>query len=214
MTLVVATRNPGKVTEIRAALEGLRVALVTSNHILGDAAAVAETGQTFQENATLKARAIGEVTRLVTLADDSGLEVEALGGRPGVHSARFAREGATDAENNAALLTALADVEVRRARFQCVLALWDPFGGDSPILAHGTCEGTIAREGRGTGGFGYDPLFIVKDLGKTFAELTPAEKLEHSHRGKALRAMRAEIDELVRLRMREADRILTVGSTS
>src|SRR4051812_29148270 len=118
MTLVVATRNAGKIAEIRAALEGLGVSLVTTEEVLGsDAPEIAETGATFQENATLKAREVSKLTHLVALADDSGLEVDALQGKPGVRSARYARDGATDAENNAALLTALAEIEDRKARF-------------------------------------------------------------------------------------------------
>jgi XTP/dITP diphosphohydrolase len=208
MMLCVATRNAGKVDEIRAALEGVRVELVTVATLLGDAPPIAETGATFQENAVLKARAVSEATHLVSLADDSGLEVDALGGRPGVRSARFAHDGATDAENNAALLAALAGVEARTARFRCVMALVDPFGQESPILAEGSCEGAIGREGRGSNGFGYDPLFLVSGLSRAFAELTQSEKLAISHRGKALHAMRGEIEQLVSARIREAEQIL------
>ena len=208
MMLCVATRNTGKVDEIRAALEGLRVELVTVASILGDAPPIAETGATFQENAALKARAVAAATHLVSLADDSGLEVDALEGRPGVRSARFARDGATDAENNAALLSALAGIDARKARFRCVMALVDPFGEESPVLTEGACEGSIGREGRGSNGFGYDPLFVVDGQGRTFAELTQAEKLTNSHRGKALQAMRREIEQLVSSRLREAEQIL------
>jgi len=208
MTLVVATRNVGKVEEIRAALTGLAVDLVSSAEILGDAPPIEETGETFQENATIKARAVAEATQLVSLADDSGLEVDALDGKPGVRSARYSGEDATDAENNAALLTALASIDARKARFRCVMALVDPFGESAPVLAEGTCEGTIAHAGRGTGGFGYDPLFVVDGMDKTFAELTPGEKLELSHRGKALRSMRREIEQLIRARLEEAALVL------
>jgi XTP/dITP diphosphohydrolase len=210
MTLVVATRNAGKLTEIRAALEGLGVSLVTVEEVLGeDAPVIVETGATFQANAILKAREVSEATHLVALADDSGLEVDALDGKPGVRSARYARDGANDAENNAALLTALTDVDERKARFRCVMAIWDPFDDQGEAtICEGSCEGTIAKRGRGTGGFGYDPLFVVDGTEKTFAELTPAEKLDVSHRGKALRGVRTHIQELVRARLAEADRIL------
>lgn len=213
MTVVVATRNPGKVAEIRAALEGLPIGLAAVTDILKDAPPIDETGSTFEENAILKARTVAAATHLVALADDSGLEVDALGGRPGVRSARYARDGATDAENNATLLAALLDIPSsdRTARFRCVMALWDPFSDDDPVIAEGSCDGWIAHQGRGTGGFGYDPLFVVDETGRTFAELTTEEKLEMSHRGRALRAMRARLVALVDARTREATSIAALG---
>jgi XTP/dITP diphosphohydrolase len=215
MTLVVATHNAGKVTEIRAALDDLPLSIVTPAEVLGDRAPdIAETGETFLENATIKARETSAATYLVALADDSGLEVDALGGKPGVRSARYARDGATDAENNAALLAALADVEDRTARFRCVMVLWDPFGAAAPVTAEGSCEGVVLRAARGTAGFGYDPLFVVDGLDRSFAELTPAEKLSLSHRGKALAAMRVHIEELVPARVREAERVLAKEPSS
>ena len=213
MTVVVATRNPGKVAEIRAALEGLPIGLVAVTDLLKDAPPIEETGATFEENAVLKARTVSAATHLVALADDSGLEVDALGGRPGVRSARYARDGATDAENNAALLAALTDIpsSERRARFRCVMALWDPFSDDEPVVAEGSCDGWIGHQGRGSGGFGYDPLFVVDETGRTFAELTTEEKLAMSHRGRALRAMRERIVALVDVRQREAATITALS---
>jgi XTP/dITP diphosphohydrolase len=160
---------------------------------------IAETGDTFEENATLKARAVCQATRLVSLADDSGLEVAALGGRPGVRSARFAHERATDAENNAALLAELehVDNEERGARFRCVLALVSPFS-ERVRTAEGTCAGSIARTPRGSGGFGYDPLFLVDGQGgRSMAELSEDEKNQVSHRGQAVRALKPLVIELV-----------------
>ena len=210
MTLVVATRNLGKLTELRTLLAGLPVAVVAVTDVVPGMPAVEETGSTFAENAILKARAVSSATHLVTLADDSGLEVDALGGRPGVRSARFAHEGATDSENNAELLSALQEVEdsQRSARFRCVMALVDPFGEEAPFLTEGTCEGSIARSTRGLGGFGYDPIFVVEELARTLAELGEEEKNEVSHRGKAMRAMRGVIEALVRTRKLEAETIL------
>jgi XTP/dITP diphosphohydrolase len=165
----------------------------------------------------------------LTLADDSGLEVDALEGRPGVRSARFAHDRATDAENNAALLAALealgepsADVTRNArpngtphvtggrfaARFRCVLALIDPFtGGGEPTLVEGSCEGAITRTPRGSGGFGYDPLFVVEGTGKTMAELTPTEKNTYSHRGRAFAALRPILERVLAERARQAGRI-------
>jgi XTP/dITP diphosphohydrolase len=214
LTVVVATRNPGKVAEIRAALEGLPIGLTSVADILKDAPPIEETGATFEENAIIKARAVSEATHLVALADDSGLEVDALGGRPGVRSARFARDGATDAENNAKLLADLLDIPSteRKARFRCVMALWDPFSDDEPVISEGSCDGWIGQQGRGTGGFGYDPLFVVDETGRTFAELTTDEKLAMSHRGRALRGMRERIGAMVEARQREASAIASLAN--
>jgi XTP/dITP diphosphohydrolase len=211
MTVVLATHNQGKLAELRRLCADLPVSVVSVGEVLPSMTPVEETGATFEENAVLKARAVSRATHLVALADDSGLEVDALGGRPGVRSARFAREGATDAENNAALLSALQDVEdnQRQARFRCVMALVDPFGADQPITTEGRCEGRILASSRGAGGFGYDPLFLVEGLDKTLAELGEGAKNEISHRGKALRAMRDSIEALARARTREAELLMT-----
>lgn len=210
LTIVLATSNRGKVQELRALLADLPVQFVSAAEVLGEPPIIVEDGATFEANALIKARAIAKVTRTYALADDSGLEVDALGGRPGVRSARFAHEHATDAENNAALLRELSDVEegARGARFRCVLALVNPWQESDVHIAEGSCEGTIARAPRGQGGFGYDPLFVVAGhQGKTMAELSELEKNQLSHRAQAVRALRAILLKLVNDRLDEAERI-------
>lgn len=187
--LVVATRNKGKLIEIAALLDGM-VATVRS---LGEFAEVAETvedGETFGENALKKAREACRFTGLPAMADDSGLVVDALQGRPGVYSARFAGEGCGDAANNAKLLAELAGVpwQQRQGAFVCAVALVFPYGEET--LFSGRVGGTILEQGRGTGGFGYDPLFLVDGFDRTMAELTLEEKNRISHRGQALLALR------------------------
>src|SRR5690606_11669750 len=191
LTVVLATSNEGKVAELRALLGDLPVELLSAAQVLGKPLSVAEDALTFEENAVAKARAVCQATGMLALADDSGLEVEALGGRPGVRSARFAHERATDAENNAALLSALEDVVERAARFRCVLALVSPCDRDRVRVAEGRCDGQIARAPRGSGGFGYDPLFVVDGSdGRAMAELTESEKNAVSHRARAAAALR------------------------
>ncbi len=209
ITLVVASTNRGKLAELRELLAALPVTVVPAAELLGDAMPhVEETGATFEENATLKARAIADACVHLTLADDSGLEVDALEGRPGVRSARFAHARATDAENNAALLSALADIDEahRTARFRCVLALVDPWAaeGAEPLFADGRCEGSIALEPRGSGGFGYDPLFVLAGSGRTMAELGDAEKNDVSHRARAIAALVPRLRALLARRAGEA----------
>jgi XTP/dITP diphosphohydrolase len=165
-----------------------------------DAEAVEETGHTFRANACLKAAGYATRFKTYALADDSGLAVDALAGSPGVRSARWAEEhraGKGDADNNRLLLSQLASVpeEKRGGRFMCVLALADP-EGRILLTAQDSVEGTILREGRGMNGFGYDPLFLVTELGRTAAELAPDEKHRVSHRGKALRRLRGLMDEV------------------
>jgi XTP/dITP diphosphohydrolase len=197
--LVFATRNKGKLVELRDLLPGIAVLSID------EAAAklgvtipdVVEDADTFAGNATKKALEVSAVTKLPALADDSGLEVDALGGAPGVISARYAGEGHNDAANNAKLLAALTRVaaDKRTARFRAVLALADVTGplGDRAITADGTCEGRILTASRGTGGFGYDPLFFSPDLGMTFAEAGIGPKSELSHRARAMRAMKPQL---------------------
>jgi XTP/dITP diphosphohydrolase len=213
VTLVIATSNRAKVLEFRALLADLPVDIVPVSDVLPESISIVEGSESFEENALMKAKAIADASMALTLADDSGLEVDALGGRPGVRSARFAHDRATDAENNAALLTALADVEPenRKARFRCVLALVDPWAlpGLPDMTAEGTCDGFIAREARGGGGFGYDPLFIVKGMNKTMAELGDAEKNVVSHRAVAVQALRPRLVALLENRHRDALRIAT-----
>ena len=195
MRLVVATRNRGKLAELRSLLgahRGLELLCLSDLPLLPE---VVEDGDTFLANAQKKAREVALATRLPTLADDSGLLVDALEGAPGVHSARFAGEQASDDENNTRLLELLAKVptEDRRARFRCVLALATPDGTLGPHT-EGECEGRIVREPRGAHGFGYDPLFEVEGLGRTMAELSSAEKDDLSHRAVATRRMKDELD--------------------
>lgn len=187
--VVVATGNRHKVDEIRAALAFTGWEFVAAAD-LGGWPEPDETGQTFEENARIKALAAHEIYRLPALADDSGLEVDALDGEPGVYSSRYAGACATDAENNARLLLALAGTPpVRReARFRSVIVLLWPDGTE--LVAEGACEGRIGTELRGEQGFGYDPLFWPDAApGRTMAELSTEEKNEISHRGAALRAL-------------------------
>jgi len=182
--LLIATLNPGKVAEYRSLLDGIPCDLVSlaDAGIRGD---VEETGETYDENAQLKAAVCAERSGLVTLADDSGLEVEALGGEPGVYSARYAGEDATDAERVEYLLSKMEGVPEaeRGARFVCVIAIATPDGGVT--FCRGECRGTIVREPRGELGFGYDPAFFIPELGRTVAELPPGVKNRVSHRGRA-----------------------------
>jgi len=193
--LVFATRNRGKLVELRALLPGVDVLSIdeAAARLGREIPEVVEDGDTFEYNAIKKAREVSDATELPALADDSGLEVDALRGEPGVHSARYAGVGAGDAANNAKLLAALAGVpaERRTARFHAVLALADVAGplGAQVLTAHGTCEGLILDAPRGTGGFGYDPLFWFPDLSATFAELGVGTKGEQSHRARAMRAL-------------------------
>ncbi len=217
-TLVIATSNRAKVLEFRSLLADLPLEVVGVGDVLFDKPTIVEDSDTFEENATKKATTIAEAATMLTLADDSGLEVDALGGRPGVRSARFAHDRATDAENNAALLTALAEVEAehRQARFRCVLSLVDPWAvpGAEPTVVEGTCEGSIAREPRGAGGFGYDPLFIVKGRDNTMAELRDDEKNTISHRAVAVGLLKPQLARLLEHRANDALRIVTFRSRS
>jgi XTP/dITP diphosphohydrolase len=217
--LLLASHNRGKLAELRALLGALPVDLVSLETALPGKPQAAEDGETFVENALAKARAAASATRMVTLAEDAGLEVDALGGRPGVRSARFAGEKATDAENNAALLKALEEVEddQRVARFRCVMVLLDPWGeGDArEVIAEGSCEGRIARQPSGAGGFGYDPLFIVDGDGpaRTMAELSDDEKNARSHRARAFLALEPALRDLLARRRATAENVAraTVG---
>jgi XTP/dITP diphosphohydrolase len=211
LSIVLATSNEGKLNELRALLGDLPVQLLSVSDVLGDKPAISEDGTTFDQNALVKARAICQATSLYALADDSGLEVDALGGRPGVRSARFAHERATDAENNAALLRELEEVEDggRSAKFRCVLTLVSPWAPEQVETVEGSCEGFIARAPRGNGGFGYDPLFIVPELGgRAMAELSEDEKNSVSHRARAVRALRPVLVRLLDERLREVERAL------
>ena len=197
LKLLIATANTGKVREFRQILGADRFDWSDlADH--REVAAVEETGKTFRANACLKASYYAAQLGMWALADDSGLAVDALGGNPGVLSARWAqvnRAGQGDAANNATLLQQLHNVpqDERTARFVCCLALSDPLGRIA-MTAQDSVEGVILREGRGTSGFGYDPLFYFPQLGKTTAELEPGQKHQISHRGKALRRLRQLMD--------------------
>jgi len=194
--LLIATANSGKVAEYWSLLAGLDCQLLSLRDaaISGD---VAENGATYAENARIKAVAYATRSGLVTLADDSGLEVDALGGEPGIYSARYAGEGATDAERVAFLLHKLEGVvpEHRGARFVCVIAIALPDG--EVTFCRGECSGVIAAVPRGATGFGYDPVFLLPDRGLTVAELEPGEKNRVSHRGRAAALARDVIRDFI-----------------
>jgi len=187
--LVVATSNPGKLREFRALLAPLGFEVVAQTEL--GVIAPEETGATFLENALLKARHAATVTNAAALADDSGLEVDALDGAPGVYSARYAGRDADDAANNAKLAAALEGLPAaaRRARYRCVLVFVTGPGDTAPLMAEGVWEGMIAETPRGTAGFGYDPYFWLPELKLTAAELYPADKNRLSHRGRAMRVL-------------------------
>jgi XTP/dITP diphosphohydrolase len=200
--LIVATRNRGKSKEIREFLHDFPVDIKDLNDF-GPIPEAVEDGDTFEENAYKKASFTAKVLGYPALADDSGLEVEALAGAPGIHSARYAGPKASDAENNRKLLHALSGKTNRKARFCCVLSLAVPAG---PALTYeGTCEGVIGEAPRGEHGFGYDPLFTYPPLAKTFAELTLEEKSQVSHRGKALSELRREFEKVLKWLQRRLD---------
>lgn len=183
--LLIATNNRGKMAEIRALLAGLEVSLVTPGD-LGLDLEVPEQGQTYAENAAYKALAFAAASGLLSLADDSGLEVDALNGRPGLHSNRFGPQPATDASRRRYLLEQLAGrPRPWTARFRATLALARP--GSEVRLTEGICEGEIILEERGSNGFGYDPLFLIPGTGRTMAELSMDEKNRLSHRARAVR---------------------------
>lgn len=186
MKVVLATRNEGKVREFSDILAGVFENVISLKEIEG-APDVVEDGETFCENAIKKARAIAAYSGKPALADDSGLEVDALGGRPGVYSARYSGEDATDKSNYEKLLYELGDARDRAARFVCCLALAVP--GGEEIVVTGTCEGVITYAPSGEGGFGYDPVFYVPEYGKTMAQLSHEIKNSISHRSEAARQL-------------------------
>jgi len=183
-TIVLATCNSGKLREFNALLNPLALTLVSQADFA--VSPVAETGLSFVENALIKARHAAHCSGLPALADDSGLEVDALGGAPGIYSARYAGPAARDAENNSKLLTELAGVAVRSARFRCALVLVRQAEDPNPLIAQGVWEGEILHEARGHHGFGYDPLFLVPGEGCSAAELPAEVKNRLSHRARAL----------------------------
>ena len=184
--LVVATRNKKKLAEIRELLSDLDFSVLSIEDFDG-IPEIEEDGDTFEKNARKKAVQVAEITRKLTIADDSGIEIDYLNGRPGIHSARFAGENATDADRNQKVLDLLKDVPgpQRTARFRCAIAVANPDAQVEVVV--GTCEGEIALKPRGRAGFGYDPLFIVPAYGRTYAELGQKKKNQISHRALALR---------------------------
>jgi XTP/dITP diphosphohydrolase len=192
--LVLATRNPGKTDEIRDLLKPFPVEIRNLDDF-GPIPEVVEDGATFDENAYKKAHFAARVLGLPALADDSGLVVDALGGAPGVHSARYAGESATDAERCAKLLKAMEGQTQRTAAFECVISIAVPEG---PALTYeGRCEGLITQTPRGVNGFGYDPIFFYPPCNKTFAEMSMAEKSTVSHRGRALHELQEEFEKVL-----------------
>lgn len=191
--IVLASGNKGKLKEFNHILEGLNVEVVPQSAFnVNDAD---ETGLSFVENAILKARHAAQATGLPALADDSGLEVDALSGAPGIYSARFSGEGATDAKNNALLLEKLSGlpIEQRTARFRCVLAFMRHADDPTPLICQGTWEGSILEQACGKNGFGYDPLFWIPELEKASAQLPSEQKNKLSHRGQAVALLKQTI---------------------
>lgn len=197
MKIVLATQNLGKVKELQELLQGEEIEVISLRDI-DHWEEVEETGETFAENATLKAKVAAERTGLVSLADDSGLEVDALNGEPGVYSARYAGEPKDDERNNDKLLSELEGVpeEERSGRFKCALAIAIPSG--EVYLTEGTVEGRILTQRRGKEGFGYDPLFYMPDFGRTMAELNVSQKNKLSHRAQAFQKAIPILKELSR----------------
>lgn len=193
MRIVLATHNAGKVRELQQLLAPFGFDVEPLSRYTTNA--VAETGLTFVENAILKARHAAQAARLPAIADDSGIEVDALSGAPGIHSARYAGDGASDQANLDKLLRALRDVSEneRTARYQCALVFMRAPSDPAPLICQASWEGRILATPRGSGGFGYDPVFAIDDTGQTAAELTPEAKNAMSHRGKALRQLIAEL---------------------
>ena len=195
MKYVLATHNPGKLKEMGAILARFGVEVVSPKD-LGLTVDVEETGTTFAENAMLKAKAICAAAQLPAIADDSGLCVDALNGGPGVYSARYGGEGLDDRGRYMLFLNNMRGQTTRAAHFACAIACAFP-NGDT-LTAEGRCDGTIAFAPIGEGGFGYDPVFFVPELKKTFGQLTAEEKASVSHRGKALRAFAAALDDYLK----------------
>ncbi|WP_027724146.1 XTP/dITP diphosphatase [Tuberibacillus calidus] len=194
--VLIASKNEGKIKEFRKMLAPYGTEVLSLND-LPDAPNVEETGATFQENARLKAETIAERYQCLAIADDSGLAIDALGGRPGIYSARYAGEEKDDRKNIEKVLKELEDVPMneRSARFVCVLAVSRP--GSETVFAEGECRGLITTAPRGEGGFGYDPIFYIPEMNKTFAELTSDEKNAISHRARALKKLEKLLPELL-----------------
>lgn len=198
--LVLASNNRGKIKELKEILENYsfkKIEILTLEDF-NDLQDIEETGESFEENARLKAEEVSKITGYLTLADDSGLEVEVLNGKPGVYSARYSGEGASDEENNKKLLEELKEVpwNERRGSFRCVIAIAHP--RIKTRYVEGKCDGFIVEKEVGAGGFGYDPLFFDPEKGKTFAEMSSEEKIAVSHRGKALKKLGPVLEETIK----------------
>ena len=191
MRAVLASKNEKKLRELREILSGFGMEVILQAQA-GVDVEVEETGDTFEENATLKAEAVCSATGLPAISDDSGLMVDALGGAPGVYSARYGGEGLDDTGRWQLLLQNMEGEDNRTCRFVSVICCAFPNG--DRLLARGECPGILAREARGVGGFGYDPVFYLPDRGKSMAELSPEEKNQISHRGNALRVLKQELE--------------------
>lgn len=192
--LVLASTNKGKTRELQERLQGYPVDIKNLSDF-GPIPEVIEDGETFDDNAYKKASFTARVLGYPALADDSGLCVEALDGAPGIHSARYAGENATDQDNVDKLLETMKTEENRKAAFECVISIAAPTG--AALTYEGRCEGVLTREPAGDNGFGYDPLFFFPELNKTFAQLSMAEKAQVSHRGKALQEITQEMDKIL-----------------
>lgn len=205
MEIVLATRNEGKLREIKELIKGLEVEILSLKDI-PEVPVIQECGSSFRENALIKAEAIASFTKKVTIADDSGLEVDFLNGKPGVYSARFAGENASDDKNNKELIRKLEGVLLseRGATFKCVIAVASPAGNKDVV--EGECRGIIQFEEKGNFGFGYDPLFFVPEHGKTFAELPPEIKNKISHRAKAMEKLRVVLKEYLKTEKRTVEK--------
>ncbi len=198
--IVLATKNKGKLKEMQKLLTGLDCAVFSLDEI-APSLTVIEDGKSFFENAMKKAKEIATQTGVLAVADDSGLEVDALGGAPGIYSARFAGEDASDQDNYNKLLSLMQDVseDQRTARFKAVIVAYypDAVHGDRWIRSDGACEGKITLQPMGGKGFGYDPVFFVSELGRTMAELEPDEKNAISHRAKAMKGLKDKLNALL-----------------
>lgn len=189
--VVLATGNPGKVAEMQSVLQTFGLQVIPQSEL--NVPEAEETGLTFVENAILKARNACRHTELPAIADDSGLEVDALGGAPGIYSSRYA-DGKGDLANNEKLLAALQDESNRNAQFQCVIVYLKHAEDPTPLICSGTWRGQIARQAAGDGGFGYDPIFYLPELGCHSAELAAAQKKQLSHRAQALAQLKTRLD--------------------
>lgn len=198
MKLIAATNNQKKLKEIKAIMSDTEIELLTLKGA-GLDIEIEETGSTFEENALIKARTVAKLSGLCALSDDSGLMVDALNGEPGVYSARYAGEGASDEDLIKKLLDNMKSVpdDKRSARFVSVIAFCTPKG--EHFTVRGECHGEIIRKPIGAGGFGYDPVFYIKEYGKTFAELEPEIKNQISHRGNALKVLKTRMNEILRM---------------